>query len=62
MDELTEKLTELNKNLTAVYSLLQQLPEIQTAVFLQMYDEYQDAKWERRKAKDLWTVVDPQSR
>lgn len=65
MDELTtldEKLTELNKNLKAIYSLLQQLPEIQAAIFLQMYDDYQDAKWQGLKAKDLWTVAEPQKR
>jgi len=65
VDELTtfnEKLTELNEKLAAVYSLLQRLPEIQAAVFLQMYDDYQSARFQGRKAKDLWTVAEPQKR
>lgn len=52
----------INEKLTAIESLLQRLPEIQAAVFFQMLDEYQSAKLEAKKARDIWYVPSPEKR
>lgn len=53
---------EMVEKLAAIESLLQRLPEIQAAVFIQMWDEYQLAKLEQRKPADLWEVPPPNQR
>lgn len=57
-----KELMEIKEKLTAIESLLQRLPEIQAAVFLQMLDEYQSAKLIGKGAHDLWEVPTPQAR
>ena len=56
------ELEAINERLTAIESLLQRLPEIQAAVFFQMLDEYQSAKLEAKKARDIWVVPSPEKR
>lgn len=56
MDALLKELTEVNKKLAAIESLLQRLPEIQAAAFIQMNEEYQAARLQGLKSQDLWTV------
>ena len=55
-------MNEVIEKLAAIESLLQRLPEIQAAVFIQMWEEYQSAKLERRKPADLWEVPPPNQR
>lgn len=52
----------INEKLAAIESLLQRLPEIQAAVFFQMLDEYQSAKFTGTKAADLWEIPTPDQR
>ena len=59
---MENEIQEIKERLTAIESLLQRLPEIQAAVFLQMFDEYQSAKIVGKGAKDLWEVPNPQVR
>lgn len=56
---MENEIQEIKEKLAAIESLLQRLPEIQAAVFFQMLDEYQYAKFEGRKASDIWTVPSP---
>lgn len=55
-------LTEITEKLTAIESLLQRLPEIQAAVFIQMQEEYRAAQLQGRKSSDLWVIAPPDSR
>lgn len=55
-------LAKIQEKLATIESLLQRLPEIQAAAFLQMYDEYQMAKLQGKKASDLWTIPPPDLR
>ena len=57
-----EDLTEIKERLMAIESLLQRLPEIQAAVFIQMNEEYQAARMGGMKSSDLWTIAPPDSR
>ena len=57
-----DDLKEIKEKLTAIESLLQRLPEIQAAALIQMYDEYQTAKFQGKKASDLWTIPPPNLR
>ena len=57
-----DDLKEVKEKLAAIESLLQRLPEIQAAVFLQMQDEYEMAKAQGRRAQDLWAVPTPKQR
>lgn len=57
-----DKLTEIKEKLTAIESLLQRLPEIQAAVFIKMYEEYQAAQFQGRNSSDLWTIAPPNLR
>ena len=59
---MPEELQEIKEKLAAIESLLQRLPEIQAAVFLQMLDEYQSARVIGKKACDLWEVPSPPAR
>lgn len=59
---MQDELHQIKEKLTAIESLLQRLPEIQAAVFLQMLDEYQSAKLTGKKANDLWEVPSPPAR
>lgn len=56
------ELKEIKEKLTAIESLLQRLPEIQAVALMQMYDEYQDAKLQGKKASDIWTIPPPNLR
>lgn len=62
MRALENELAEIKEKLAAIESLLQRLPEIQAAVFLQMQDEYEMAKAQGRRAQDLWAVPTPDER
>lgn len=62
MRTLENELAEIKEKLAAIESLLQRLPEIQAAVFLQMQDEYEMAKAQGRMAQDLWAVPTPKQR
>ncbi len=55
-------LTEITEKLTAIESLLQRLPEIQAAVFIQINEEYRAAQLKGQKSSDLWTIVPPNLR
>ena len=57
-----DDLTEIKEKLAAIESLLQRLPEIQTAVFLKMKEEYEAAKLEGKKSPDLWVIAPPNER
>lgn len=57
-----DELHEIKEKLESIESLLQRLPEIQAAVFLQMLEEYQNARMQGRKASDLWEIAPPNSR
>ena len=57
-----DDLTEFKEKLAAIESLLQRLPEIQTAVFLKMKEEYEAAKLEGKKSSDLWVIAPPNER
>lgn len=59
---MPDELREIKEKLAAIESLLQRLPEIQAAVFLQMLEEHQSARLAGISAKDLWTVPDPRER
>lgn len=56
------ELAEIKEKLASIESLLQRLPEIQAAAFLQMCDEYQQAKFQGKKASDIWTIPPPNLR
>lgn len=55
-ERVDEEITEIKERLAAIESLLQRLPEVQAAVFLQMWDEYQSARLTGKKPKDIWTI------
>lgn len=57
-----DDLTEIKEKLAAIESILQRLPEIQAAVFIQMYEEFQSAQMQGRKSKDLWVIAPPNLR
>ena len=57
-----DDLTEIKEKLAAIESLLQRLPEIQTAVFLKMKEEYEAARLEGKKSSDLWVIAPPNER
>lgn len=57
-----DELKEIKEKLTAIESLLQRLPEIQAAVFIQMNEEYQAAKMRGQKSSELWSIAPPSSR
>lgn len=57
-----DELQEIKEKLAAIESILQRLPELEAAAFLQMYDEYQAARFEGKKAADLWVIPPPSSR
>ncbi|MBP3478120.1 MAG: hypothetical protein J6K03_01390 [Oscillospiraceae bacterium] len=59
---MPEELREIKEKLAAIESLLQRLPEIQSAVFLRMLDEYQSARLTGKKASDLWEIPSPPAR
>lgn len=55
-------MSEIKKRLAAIESLLQRLPEMQAAMFIQMNEEYQAAKLEGKKSSDLWVIAPPDLR
>ena len=50
------------KEISAIRALLQQLPELQGAVLLQMIEEYRAAQLEGKKVSALWVIAPPSSR
>ena len=59
---MPDDLREIREKLAAIESLLQRLPEIQAAVFLNMLDEYQSAKLIGKRPADLWEIPNPSVR
>ena len=59
---MDDQLKEIKEKLAAIESLLQRLPEIQAAVFIQMSEEYQTAKMQGIGSADLWFIPPPDSR
>lgn len=59
---MPEDIQEIKERLAAVESLLQQLPEVQAAVFFQMLDEYQSARLSGKRACDIWEIPSPHQR
>ena len=59
---MVDDFTEIKEKLAAIESLLQRLPEIQAAVFIQMQEEYRAAQLQGRKSSDLWVIAPPDSR
>lgn len=57
-----DELKEIKEKLTAIESLLQRLPEIQAVALFQMLDEYQIARFQGRKASDIWSIPPPNLR
>lgn len=57
-----DELTEIKEKLAAIESLLQRLPELQAAVFIQMQEEYQAARLAGRKSSDIWVIAPPSER
>ena len=57
-----DDLTEIKEKLAAIESLLQRLPEIQAATFIQMQEEYQTARMQGKKSSDLWVIAPPNLR
>lgn len=62
MTELTIELEKIRKELEAIHSLLQRLPEIQAAVLLQMREEAQTAELGGKTLRDIWTIAPPGQR
>lgn len=59
---MEEDIQEIKERLAAIESLLQQLPEVQAAVFFQMLDEYQSARLFGKRACDIWEISSPAQR
>ncbi|MFB2021697.1 hypothetical protein ACEVJL_09420 [Pseudoflavonifractor sp. P01025] len=57
-----DQMEAILKELSAIRALLQQLPELQGAVLLQMIEEYRAAQLEGKKVSDLWVIAPPSSR
>ena len=53
---------ELKSRLDRIESLLQRLPEIQAAVFLQMREELEDAHRRGYTSSDIWVICPPEPR
>ena len=62
LNRLIVKLHRICEELAAIKALLQQLPETQAAVFIQMNEEYQKARMQGKKSSDIWTIAPPNSR
>lgn len=56
---MEEEIAEIKEKLAAIESLLQRLPEVQAAIFLQMWDEYQSGRIIGKKPEDIWTIPPP---
>lgn len=57
-----EELYEIKKKLASIESLLQRMPEMQAAVFIQMMEEYNTAKLMGKSTKELWVIPPPGER
>lgn len=55
-----QTLQEIKEKLTAIESLLQQLPVIQAVTFIQLNEEYQLARLRGETSKDLWDLNIPE--
>lgn len=54
-----EDLEEIKKSLAHIEMMLQQMPEIQAATFITMWEEWEKARFCGKSAKDLWEVISP---
>lgn len=66
MEELIAALAEIQKELAAIHSLLQRLPEIQAAANIEMEEMYRLAQPPMglgiTRAKDIWELCPPNLR
>lgn len=62
MAETAIELEQIRKELAEIHSLLQRLPELQAAVFFQMYEEVETAKLQGKTLRDIWTTAPPDQR
>lgn len=59
---MKSELKEISEKLDIIISLMQRMPEIQAAVFLNMQEEKGTATLQGRKAADLWVIPRPEER
>lgn len=52
-------LGEIKKELEAIRHTIQQLPEVNAAIFLQFYEKYEAAKLIGQNVSDLWVLENP---
>ena len=57
---MTER--SIEERLAAIESLLQRLPEIQAAVFIDMWEQYQRARLSGQSPRELWEIIPPDQR
>lgn len=62
LEKVEDELRRVNEKLSAIESLLQRLPEIQAAVFMQMAEDYKAAQLRGNTAHDIWDVPSPENR
>lgn len=66
MEELTNTLAEIKNELVAIHSLLQRLPEIQAAAYIELEETYRLAQPPMglgiTRAKDIWELCPPNLR
>ena len=60
--EGAEGLEEILALLREIRAAIVRLPEVQAAVFFQMKDEYEAARFRGKQASDLWDVTPPSER
>ena len=56
------ELAAIKAKLAAIELLLQRLPEIQAAVFIKMYEEYQGGRLRGKTCDEMWTIAPPEIR
>lgn len=61
-ENVEKEIVAIKEKLAVIEALLQQLPEYQAAVFLQMWEEYQTGKLFGKKFSDMFTILPPGSR
>lgn len=62
MAETAIELERIRKELAEIHFLLQHLPELQAAVFFQMYEKVETAKLQGKTLRDIWTIAPPDQR
>ena len=52
-----EELEEIKKSLATIERLIQQLPEVMAATYIQMNEEYEAARMPGKSSTDLWEIT-----